>query len=104
MPQGLRDLIDRFDWDGVNLAELYFESLEGYDNPARFTPMNDDVRARVPGRLRDSIRWICSIRNRRITAKTRQAIARFLDFRADLARRQQAEWIAQIEDIRKTKP
>ena len=35
----------RFDWDGVNLAELYFESLEGHDNPARFTPMNDDVRA-----------------------------------------------------------
>jgi len=28
----------------VNLAELYFESLEGIGNPARFTPMNDDVR------------------------------------------------------------
>ena len=36
----------RFDWDGVNLAELYFESLEGTANPSRFTPMNDDVRAR----------------------------------------------------------
>jgi hypothetical protein len=30
-------------------------------------------------------------------------MARFLDFRADLARRQQSEWIAQVEDIRKTK-
>ncbi len=38
-------LIQRFDWDGVNLAELYFESLEGVANAARFTPMNDDVRA-----------------------------------------------------------
>ncbi len=37
-------LLGRFDWDGVNLAELYFESLEGASNPARFTPMNDDVR------------------------------------------------------------
>ena len=27
--QGMRDLTGRFDWDGVNLAELYFESLEG---------------------------------------------------------------------------
>ena len=43
--RGLRGLMDRFDWDGVNLAELYFESLEGHENPARFTPMNDDVRA-----------------------------------------------------------
>jgi hypothetical protein len=32
-----------------------------------------------------------------------QGMARFLDFRADLVRRQQAEWIAQIDDIRKTK-
>jgi hypothetical protein len=31
------------------------------------------------------------------------SMARFLEFRADLARRQQAEWIAQVEDIRKTK-
>ncbi len=42
---GVSDLCSRFDWDGVNLAELYFESLEGAANPARFTPMNDDVRA-----------------------------------------------------------
>jgi hypothetical protein len=42
---GVKDLIGRFDWDGVNLAELYFESLEGLSNPSRFTPMNDNVRA-----------------------------------------------------------
>jgi hypothetical protein len=42
--KGVAALIDRFDWDGVNLAELYFESLEGAANPARFTPMNRDVR------------------------------------------------------------
>ena len=45
---GTAALVKRFDWDGVNLAELYFESLEGIGNPSRFTPMNDDVRARVP--------------------------------------------------------
>ncbi len=43
--KGLRGLMGRFDWDGVNLAELYFESLEGFDNPARLTPMNASVRA-----------------------------------------------------------
>src|SRR5258706_7928465 len=89
--EGLRALLTRFDWDGVNLAELYFESLEGSDNPARFTPMNDDVRAeykRVAG------------------ADPREVFAtkQFLDFRADLARRLQEEWIGRIEEIRKTKP
>src|SRR6185369_15358286 len=42
--RGVHDLTGRFDWDGVNLAELYFESLQGIGNPSRFTPMNDDVR------------------------------------------------------------
>ncbi len=41
---GTERLFERFDWDGINLAELYFESLEGIANPARFTPMNDVVR------------------------------------------------------------
>jgi len=41
---GKKELITRFGWDGVNLAELYFESLERTGNRARFAPMNDDVR------------------------------------------------------------
>jgi len=53
--------------------------------------MNDDVRAeykRVAG------------------ADPREVFAtkQFLDFRADLARRLQEEWIGRIEEIRKTKP
>ena len=42
--EGVRELLDRFYWDGVNLAELYFESLEAISNPSRFRPMNDDPR------------------------------------------------------------
>jgi hypothetical protein len=88
---GLRALMTRFDWDGVNLAELYFESLEGAANPARFTPMNDDVRAeykRLSG----------------VDPLKEFASKPFLDFRADLARRLQEEWIGRIKAICKTKP
>ena len=46
---GVRQLIERFDWDGVNFAELYFESLEGHENPARLTPMNVEVRKEFQG-------------------------------------------------------
>jgi hypothetical protein len=95
--RGLRGLIDRFDWDGVNLAELYFESLEGHENPARFTPMNGDVRAEF-----QAASGIDPLDLFKPNAGA-PAMARFLEFRADLARRQQAEWIAQVEDIRKTK-
>ncbi|MGA3188753.1 MAG: hypothetical protein ABSF22_16730 [Bryobacteraceae bacterium] len=98
--RGVRDLIGRFDWDGVNLAELYFESLEGIDNPARFTPMNDDVRAEFREKYGfDPIELFGHLRPARASE-----MAHFVDLRADIARRQQAEWLAQIDAIRKTKP
>ena len=101
--RGLRELVDRFDWDGVNLAELYFESLEGHENPARFTPMNSDVRAEFLAASGIDPLDLFDPKSPRYYGKTAQGMAQFLGFRADLARRQQAEWIAQVEDIRKTK-
>ncbi len=88
---GIKDLIHRFDWDGVNLAELYFESLEGAGNPARFTPMNDDVRREFKtAHGFDPIELFRS-------PKDTESLRLFLDFRAALARRMQDEWIAEIE-------
>ncbi len=87
--------MSRFDWDGVNLAELYFESLEGAANPARFTPMNDDVRAAF---RRPSAVSIPSSSGRR--ARMRRLCGKFLDYRAGLARRMQEEWLHEAEDYR----
>jgi len=43
--QGLQTLLADFDWDGANLAELYFESPRGPENASRFTPMSQQARA-----------------------------------------------------------
>ncbi len=95
---GTRDLLMRFDWDGVNLAELYFESLEGHENPARFTPLNADVRREFQQTAGfDPLDLFGAEKNP-------SGLARFLEFRAQLAQRQQTEWIAQIEDLRREKP
>ena len=91
-------LLKRFDWDGVNLAELYFESLEGAGNPARFTPMNDDVRAdykRLTGIDPKSLL------NPGVAAKD---LRNFLDYRAGLASNLQAKWLDEIEKTRSQKP
>ena len=37
-------LLVQYDWDGINLAELYFESHLGPDRPDIFTPMHASVR------------------------------------------------------------
>jgi hypothetical protein len=95
---GVKQLLSRFDWDGVNLAELYFESLEGMDNPSRFTPMNADVRSGFRSRYGfDPI----EIFGERKDEKSRRA---FLQYRADLTRRMQEEWLDQMEEARRTKP
>jgi uncharacterized protein YdaL len=36
--------LEAFDWDGVNLAELYFEAGRGFDDPHLFTPMHESAR------------------------------------------------------------
>jgi hypothetical protein len=95
---GVADLIQRFDWDGINLAELYFESLEGVGNPSRFTPMNDDVRAEF--RRRSGFDPIELWTTRADAASRRQ----FLEFRAGLARTMQEEWLGELETIRRARP
>jgi len=99
--RGVHRLINRFDWDGVNLAELYFESLEGYRNPARFTPMNDDIRA--------EFRKLHGFDPIELFAKNPAGVPpdglrQFLDYRAGLARRLQEQWIREIEKFRRDKP
>jgi hypothetical protein len=102
--EGARDLLTRFDWDGVNLAELYFESLEGHENAARFTPMNDDVRREFRQTAGFDPLDLFAAQSSRYWSRNAAGLAQFLDFRAELAQKQQAEWIAQIEAVRKAKP
>lgn len=95
---GVRTLLSRFDWDGVNLAELYFESLEGIANPSRFTPMNPDVRAafrRAQGF--DPVELFT-------TRSDEESRGSFLEFRAELARQMQEEWLGVIGAARHDKP
>jgi hypothetical protein len=101
---GARDLLKRFDWDGVNLAELYFESLEGHENPARFTPLDADVRREFQQSAGFDPLDLFNAQSPRNWQKNAPGLARFLEFRAQLAQRQQTEWIAQIEDLRRLKP
>jgi hypothetical protein len=94
---GVRGLLGRFDWDGVNVAELYFESLEGYANPARFTPMNQDVRAGFQAKHGFDPAEL-------FARKDDSRMRMLLDYRAELARLQQGDWIAEIEGVRRTRP
>jgi hypothetical protein len=94
--RGVASMVERFDWDGLNLAELYFESLEGIDNPARFTPMNADVRARY---LKAA-----GVDPLELVRSKGAGVKQFLDFRAGLAREMQEQWLEEAEKLRLRKP
>ncbi len=49
--EGTRRLMGRFDWDGANSAEIYFDSPNGPSSPELFTPLNSLVRSEVKDRL-----------------------------------------------------
>lgn len=102
--RGLAALAQRFDWDGINLGELYFESLEGYQNPARFTPFHAQVRAGFralhgfdPAELYDEA-------SKRYHARDAAPMRLFLDFRAKLAASLQNDWLASLQALKSSKP
>lgn len=99
-----RDLLNRFDWDGVNVAELYFESLEGASNPARFTPMNDDVRRTFEAQAGFDPKLLFDPSSKYAADKNPAALRKFLDYRAALASRMQADWLDEIDRLRAAKP
>lgn len=97
-------LLQRFDWDGVNVAELYFESLEGASNPARFTPMNEDVRQSFKRAQGFDPKLLFDSSSSYAMDKNPDALRKFLDYRAGLASRMQADWLDVIDRLKTTKP
>jgi hypothetical protein len=96
-------LLQRFDWDGINLAELYFESLEGHTNASRFTPMSGDVRSEFRQAAGFDPIGLFDSESPHHSSRNAAGLRVFLDWRADKARRLQEEWIGRLEILRSQK-
>jgi hypothetical protein len=95
---GILRVMQRFDWDGINLAELYFDETAGLANLRQFTPMNDDVRREfLAAHQFDPLELFHGHAD---PARMRQ----FLDYRIDLLGRLQQQWVEELEQIRSAKP
>jgi hypothetical protein len=98
---GLEALVGRFDWDGVNLAELYFESLYGPADPQRFTPLNNGVRKEFQRERGFDPLELFRRDSPRYWERDHTAWKQFADYRAALARRLQLHW---LEAARRWRP
>ena len=102
--EGLDALTRRFDWDGLNLGELYFESLEGHENPSRFTPFNAKVRSSFQSQEGFDPRELYDRKSAHYYTKNATSLRKFLEFRASLAARLQEEWLGRLTLLKKKKP
>jgi hypothetical protein len=80
----LKEYIEAQDWDGVDIAELYFESLLGYRHPASFTPMSSFVRNEFRKTYGKDPINIFSPSSPNYYGKDKTLLNKFLEYRADL--------------------
>ncbi len=94
--RGLKKLLSNYDWDGVNFAELYFESLHGPSNAQRFTPLNAWVRADYRARSGvDPLQFFDSASSH-FHQRDREQWEDFVDYRACLVLRLQKQFLQVI--------
>lgn len=97
--QGLNSLLARGDWDGVNLSELYFESLKGVGDLSQFTPLNDNVRSDFKAQHGFDPADLFNSASPLYFTGNPTGLQLFLDYRADLEFQLQSQWIARIDGL-----
>lgn len=100
----LEDLLLRFDWDGVNLSELYFDGISGIANLRELTPFNDDVRTEVKQKYGfdpvDLFRASSPVHY----LNNPNALKQFFQYRRDLLYRLNVQWIQELLGLRAQRP
>lgn len=91
-------LLTEFNWDGVNLAEIYYESLEGPGNPARFTPMNAGVRKEFQAASGFDPAALFDTTSHWHQARNPEGLKQFLHFRRERIAALHAEWLGFIQE------
>ena len=94
----------RFDWDGLDIAELYFESPLGFDSPDTFTPMHPSFRKDFMKRWGVDPRDIFQPDSPHFRQKDNEISRKLLDYRIELIGRLNESLLELCRDLRKGKP
>jgi len=92
-----------FHWDGINLAELNFDTNEGAQDPAKFTPMNLDVRKAFAAEAGFDPILLFSPDSEYYWKNNSRAFNEFLKFRTDLTKELHIFFLEEISQIMQSK-
>jgi uncharacterized protein YdaL len=100
----LKKLFNDYDFDGVNLAELYFENEgEGMSNTKTLSPFHPWALKAFQDTYKFDMRDIFNPESAHYYKKNKQSVQAFYDFRADLIFTLHKDFIGFLEKIRKEK-
>ena len=98
-----RRLLAGHDWDGINLAELSYDTDRGMDNPDRFVPLNDDVRREFRRRSGVDPLEFFKESSPHFWKRDRRNFDLFLSFRCELTRDLHEFFLAEAAGVAKAR-
>jgi len=103
--QNTREIIESFDWDGVDIAEIYFESPgQGFEEKEKFTPMNDSFRKSFQERYGADPKEAFDPLSKHYWKFNKEMKQNIIDYRVELITRLHEEFLMLCEELREQKP
>lgn len=99
----VRELLAAEDWDGVNLAELNFDAARDYLDPAKYVPMNHDVRFEFFQRAGFDPVELFTVRSRHYWKRSPRSLEQFAAYRVELITELTRAVLAELEPLRREK-
>jgi len=99
-----KEFLTKYDWDGVDLAELYFEAGNGPRDPRLLTPMHPSARDEFRRRCGFDPALLLDPLSANYWKKNPNAWKMFEDYRVDAITRFHEEFLNMIGDVQKDKP
>jgi len=96
-----RSILSTYDWDGVNLAELNFDTNLGTQDPHNFTPMNLDVREAFRKEEGFDPLLLFDTSSSYYCRDNVEALSKFLAFRTRMTRDLHLFFLEELDDIQK---
>jgi hypothetical protein len=100
-----KEFMTSFDWDGIDIAEIYFESPgEGFKEEDKFTPMNESFRKSFEQRYGvDPIKAFDAASSYH-WSRNNEMKQNLIDYRVELVNKLHEEFLVLAEELRKERP
>ncbi|MGE5339922.1 MAG: DUF2334 domain-containing protein [Candidatus Omnitrophota bacterium] len=101
--QYFHKILNTYDWDGVNLAELNYDTDRGLKNPVKFVPMNQIVRQEFKKAAKFDPLDLFNPKSAYYWEKNSKALQKFIDYRKAIVTEWHTYFLNELEQIKKDK-